>query len=313
MITDPRFAPRRSDVPYLRHRSLPKAGAAGAAKPPRAPVGAASDKAHDPGPDTAVAEFFSGQRAPREHSVPPPAAIARASASAPAAAPTLAAVVSSSLDLDAATSQGPPAAAAAAPATSAIPSPSVARVSAGEHVILSLKAPTVSLTRVQTGTGTLTIEAACSAEVGDLRLGCAYQLRSGQSSTVQASGGSRLAPTRSRRPVLVGSHERYERILVDLRQCRQIERLAVYAFSETRVHLDWGGTLIVTTFAGARVEVPLERLPAGEVAMLLSVYNVAGEFMIRAEMETIPGYVREACRAYGYDQITWLDDRSPVD
>jgi hypothetical protein len=59
--------------------------------------------------------------------------------------------------------------------------------------------------------------------------------------------------------------------------------------------------------------VPLEQLPAGQVAVLLSVYNVAGEFVLRAELETIAGSIREACRAYGYDQITWLDDRTPVE
>ena len=48
--------------------------------------------------------------------------------------------------------------------------------------------PTVTLNRVQSGVGALTFEAVASAEVGDLRLGCAYQLRSGLSSTVQQKG-----------------------------------------------------------------------------------------------------------------------------
>ncbi len=47
--------------------------------------------------------------------------------------------------------------------------------------------------------------------------------------------------------------------------------------------------------------------------MLVSVYNVDGELVVRAEMETIAGDVREAARAYGYDRITWRDDRHPVD
>jgi uncharacterized protein involved in tellurium resistance len=189
----------------------------------------------------------------------------------------------------------------------------VVRVTPGGHTILSRKAPTVTLTRTQTGIGTLTFEAAASGEVGDLRLGAAYQLRSGLSSTVQATAGNRLAPPRSRRPVLVGGHERYERISVDLRQSPDIERLAIYAFSESRAQLKWGGTLIVTTFAGAKIEVPLEQLAPGEVAVLLSVYNVDGEFVLRAELETIAGSIREAARAYGYDQISWLDDRTPVE
>jgi uncharacterized protein involved in tellurium resistance len=189
----------------------------------------------------------------------------------------------------------------------------VVRVPAGGRLILGRKSPTVTLTRVQSGIGTLTIEAACSDEVGDLRLGCAYRLSAGQSSTLQLSGGNRFAPPRSRRPVLLAGRDRYERISVDLRQSRELERLAVYAFSESRAPLDWGGTLIVTTFAGAKIELPLERLAPGAVAVLLSLYNVAGEFVLRAEMQTIAGSIREAARAYGYDQITWLDDRTPVD
>jgi hypothetical protein len=44
----------------------------------------------------------------------------------------------------------------------------------------------------------------------------------------------------------------------------------------------------------------------------MSIYNFDGEFVVRAEMETITGDVREAARGYGYDRITWRDDRSPV-
>jgi hypothetical protein len=75
----------------------------------------------------------------------------------------------------------------------------------------------------------------------------------------------------------------------------------------------WGGTLVVTTFGGARIELPLDTLFAGNVAVLMSIYNLDGELVIRAEMETITGDVREAARAYGYDRITWRDARSPAD
>jgi hypothetical protein len=40
---------------------------------------------------------------------------------------------------------------------------------------------------------------------------------------------------------------------------------------------------------------------------------VRGELVLRAEMEIVPGGVREAARGYGFDRITWLDDRTPVD
>ena len=75
----------------------------------------------------------------------------------------------------------------------------------------------------------------------------------------------------------------------------------------------WGGTLLTTTFGGARVELPLESLQSGDSAVLLSLYNVHGEFVLRAEMQTLFGDVRECARSYGFDRITWLDDRSPVE
>jgi uncharacterized protein involved in tellurium resistance len=185
-------------------------------------------------------------------------------------------------------------------------------VPAGGHQLLSVKEPTVTLTRVQSGVGQLQVEAVCSPGLGDLRLGAAYQLADGTSSTVQYTGGNRFAPS-SRRPVIVAGRDDYEHLRIDLRQSRSLERMAVYAFSESRAELTWGGTLVLTTFAGARVELPLETLFAGRVAVLMSIYNLDGEYVVRAEMETIAGDVREAARAYGYDRITWRDDRTPVD
>lgn len=186
------------------------------------------------------------------------------------------------------------------------------RVAAGEHRVLGIKEPTVTLTRVQSGVGELEIEAVCSPEVGDLRLGAAYQLRDGTTSTVQYAGGNRFAPS-SRRPVIVAGRAEYDHLRLDLRQVRDLERVAVYAFSESGADLTWGGTLVATTFGGARVELPLETLYRGRVAVLLSIYNLDGELVVRAEMETIDGDVREAARAYGYDRITWRDARTPVD
>jgi uncharacterized protein involved in tellurium resistance len=187
------------------------------------------------------------------------------------------------------------------------------RIRAGQEYLLAVKTPTVSLTRTQSGVGHLTIEAVSSADVGDLRIGAVYQLRSGGSSTIQHAGGHRFAPPNSRRPVLLAAQEEFERITLDLRQIRDVERITVYAFSESRRPLTWGGTLVVTTFGNARIELPLDTLYPGPMAVLLSLYTLDGELVIRAEMENIAGDVREAARAYGYDRITWRDDRAPAD
>jgi hypothetical protein len=187
------------------------------------------------------------------------------------------------------------------------------RVAAGQRVILTVSDPTVTLTRLQSAIGTLRFEAAVSAEVGDLQLGCAYRLRSGLSSVLAPDGAHRLAPPASRRPVLLSGHDSFGTVEVDLRQSRELDRLALYAYSASRSPLRWGGTLVVETFGQARIELPLESLQGGDVAVLMSLYNVRGEFVLRAEMQTLNGDVREACRAYGYDRITWLDSRTPVD
>lgn len=274
-LTDPNAGPKRTDLPFLRHRVRPRAV------------------------------------------VPPP--------SAPVAAPALTAPgVSSSLDLGETSQQLPGEAAARTPARSPSPAPTRpvfedARVGAGGRVILSPAHPTVTLTRLQSGIGTLSFEAVCPAEVGDLRLGAAYELADGRTSTIQtssggeASGANRFAPPGSRRPVLVGAREQHERIQIDLRQSRDLRRLVVYAFSGDHAPLRWSGTLIGTALAGARVEVPLDPLIGGQIAVLASLYNVAGEFVLRAELQTLDGDVREAARAYGFDLITWVDGRTPVD
>ncbi|MFN8200613.1 MAG: hypothetical protein U0R72_20130 [Nakamurella multipartita] len=209
----------------------------------------------------------------------------------------------------------------AAPATPAAPSmrrPASTwqepRTTPGVPTTLNPRRPTVTLTRVQSGVGTLTFEAIITAAAGDLRLGCAYQLRSGLASTVAHHTGRRYAPPgQTRRPLIVASRQDYERIAVDLRQVTDLERLVVYAFSGNGQPLQWGGTLIATTFGGDRIEMPIELAPAPAVAVLASVYNIGGELIIRSEMDLIGSTVREACRGYGFDRISWVDDTTPID
>jgi uncharacterized protein involved in tellurium resistance len=327
VITDPRFAPKRTDLPWLRRRRVLRAAAAQPALEPPAASPAQSARAGNP----ALGAFLSGHAT---HSAAHPQPTAPTPPPAPAAPPR---PVSSSLDLDepAAPPPAAPPAAPSAPRASpsldlnepAVPRPRVvaapsepvrrkrtdARVRAGERFIMSPIEPTVTLTKLQSAIGTLTIEAAVSDEVGDLRIGCAYELADDFEQTMQMTQGNRFAPPHSKRPVLVGGHDRFERVQLDLRQCRSLRRLIVYAFSEHRRPLKWGGTLVTTTLGGARIEIPLDVLQAGDIAVLMSIYQVRGEFVLRAEMQTLYGDVREAARAYGYERITWLDSRTPVE
>ena len=321
MIADPRFAPKRTDLPWLRRRRLPRAPHEPEATPgaPRISFDRPEQSRSTTNRPAAPISFDRPERRsaapPPPPPPPPPTPVPAASSSLdldePSAPPRP--TVSSSLDLDRPAPQRAPAPAAPAPAVAPRRERPTPRVRPGERRILTPADPSVTLTRLQSAIGTLGIEAACSAEVGDLRLGCAYELVSGTSTTMQMTQGNRLAPPHSRRPILVGGREPFENIGVDLRQCRELRRLIVYAFSEARRPLNWGGTLIVTTHGGARVEVPLESLQDGDVAVLVSLYNVHGEFVLRAEMQTLHGDVREASRAYGYDRITWLDGRTPVE
>jgi len=185
------------------------------------------------------------------------------------------------------------------------------RTSNGLPTILTTKRPLVTLTRVQSGVGALTFKAVLSESVGDLRLGCAYQLVSGQSSVTQTSG-PRATPRGSRRPVIFTSGERFEALTIDLAQSRELERLIVYAYSESGAALNWDGTLVVQTYGGARVELPLRRDPSAGVLVPLSLYNIDGEFVLRSEQSIIGGSIREATASFGFDRISWLNDHTPL-
>jgi uncharacterized protein involved in tellurium resistance len=343
MIADPSTAPPRADLPFLSRRSKPRPKpldpaladfiAGRAIHPGRAARKAAADVAAKAAADAAAkAAADAAAKAAADAAARP--VVAPPAPRGVGSGLDLSGPASSSLDLSGPASAAPPPVGSQAladaldlssgPAAPSSPGPLTppaapkarvhndVRIRAGQQHLMSIKDPTVTLTRVQSGIGQLQIEAVCSPAVGDLRLGAAYQLADGTTSTVQYTGGNRFAPS-SRRPVVVAGRDEYEHLRIDLRRSRELERLAVYAFSESRVDLSWGGTLVISTFGGARVDLPLESLFSGKVAVLVSIYNLDGEFVLRAEMETITGDVREAARAYGYDRITWRDDRSPVD
>ena len=331
-IADPRTAPARADLPFLKHRPRPVTTAPAAAAavadfvrgtaPHPHPAAAAPAAASAPAPAAPVEDLLdlSAPAAPAAPAAPPGAPAAPVVPAAAVPPPAIDDLLDLSTPAPAAhPAPGAPAPGAPAPAAPA-PTPAaparavrpVARAGPDAPTVLTPKDPTVTLTRIQSGVGILTFEAACSPAVGDLRLGCAYQLRSGVSSVVQYVSGVTTAPPKSSRPVLVAEHVRFERLLVDLVQSRQLERLILYAFSESGAQLNWGGTLVVTTFGGARVELPLDRPPSAQVNVMMSVYNIDGEFVLRAEMEQFPGNVRDAVSAYGFDRISWLDARTPL-
>ncbi|UDY23242.1 hypothetical protein [Nocardioides sp. Kera G14] len=231
----------------------------------------------------------------------------------PASTPTPVSAASSVLDLDALPSAAPTAPTVAARSSrTALPSlPGRRLPETSGRVLLAPATPSVVLSRVASGIGTLTIEAAISPELGDVHVGCAYQLASGLSSFLNVDSGKPTAPQGAMLPVLVGSRGRFGRIAVDLRQIHDVERLLVVVHSASRTPVHWNGTLVITTHAGARVEAPLDAATDGVALAAVSLYQVRGEIALRTELDSADS-VRSACVAFGYDSIAWLDDRSPV-
>ena len=48
------------------------------------------------------------------------------------------------------------------------------------------------------------------------------------------------------------------------------------------------------------------------VLVALSVTQVGGELVLRAEDELVHGTFRDACQAYGFTTITWVDPWTPL-
>jgi len=273
---DPAHAPARSDLPFLKHR-----GRLG--EVPR-PVGVNVSLDLDPS-------------APAETT--PTAAGNELNLSAPPAAPHVPAPSPAS----------PPS--TRPPTTTSIPKSSRGfrrrRTSAAAATHLTPEEPTVTLTRLQSGVGALTIEAACTESAGDFRLGAVYTLASGVTSVVQFGSETNVAPPRSSRPIVIASRGKFQQLTVDLRQSRQLSRFLVYLVAGSLQPVTWSGALVVTTFGGARIEMPIVAAPSTHVQVLVSVFNVTGEFVLRGEGIDIPGDLRNCAAAYGFERIAWLD------
>jgi hypothetical protein len=211
-------------------------------------------------------------------------------------------VVSSSLDLAPAAEPSRP----VVPDRPPRPRYRAARIASGDTVVLTAKAPILALTRPQSGVGLLDVQAVCSG--AGLGLGCAYTFTDGRSSVLRHDGGTVSAPRDSRDPAIVARRQRFERITVDLRQIRRIARLIVFGYDNCGDPTDHRGTVVVTTFGGGRMELPFECSVSNSVAVFLSAYNVDGELVVRAESDNVPGTIRNACEAYGFERIAWLGD-----
>jgi len=377
MVLDPARAPRRSDLPWLRRRPLPRptsttsttSAAAGAttAGPARAhsidlrhpgrPAPGSSARPAGVQPVAARPSPAEPPPAPRRAQRPPAATSLDLSSSSstsldPSGSTTtgvgsgstsldLSSSGSTSLDLSSGStsldlSPGGGSAGGSSGAAPGTPQPRGARrrraaadgdavlgyeperVVVGRPTLLSRENPTVALTRVQSGVGVLRITARVSRTIGDLRLAAFCALTTPDTSAdptavdvtlLDHNRGMTVAPTGSRRPVVQALDQGF---LVDLRQVTRVRRLVVLAFSPTASALAWSGALRVETIGGARVDVPLEHEQGVGSLVALSVVDVAGELVLRAERELVAGALREAGAAYGFDTLTWVDKWTPL-
>ncbi|HEY3466185.1 MAG TPA: hypothetical protein VGL47_13715 [Amycolatopsis sp.] len=152
----------------------------------------------------------------------------------------------------------------------------------------------MTLDRLQSAIGSLTVEAVCTATAP--ALACTYELADDRSAFL----GSGTSATRT--PLLA---VRSRSVSADLRQVRQLVRLVVMADFPTAGPT---GLLVVSTWDGARLELPLGNPGGARVTVPLSIHNVSGELVLRAEPEEAFSSPRAAADAFGFHRISWLDE-----
>ena len=202
-----------------------------------------------------------------------------------------------------------------APASRTPTAPSVRRgrrVTSDSITRLDHRAPAVTLTRFQSGTGTLVLRLTRSTSSGDLALGAAVHTARGLEGAVQAAGGATELPAGAPHPLTRLIHlGDDEAVVIDLRQVRLLERALLYAYSPTGAEVAFDGVLVATTFGAARVEIPFDIAPFVGSLAIATLYNVHGELVLRSEREPLLGPPEAITSAYGF-HIPWLDGRIPA-
>ncbi len=197
-------------------------------------------------------------------------------------------------------------------------------------VTLTKAAPTVSLTKQGSATGTLRVNlnwtsrpAGQPARTGffgratagtgavDLDLACLYEYADGTKGAVQALGNAlRDQHSYGTEPICwldgddrSGTRTGGENLFVDLRHVAAIKRILVYAFIYEGVP-NWAAADAVVTLhpaAGAEVEVRLdEHDPRSPLCAIAMLENVDGELVVHREVRYIQGSQRELDQAYGW-------------
>lgn len=186
----------------------------------------------------------------------------------------------------------------------------VRRLAADDRELLTADRPTLALTRVQSGVGRIDIE--LHAPAGPLALACVVTDTAGDSSVIDPTHPQGPPPPTTVDPLITFSGNGFGSFGINLRRSRELDRLIVVATSTTGAVLGWTGTLSISTFGGGRVDIPIDATPPASTTIIASIYNVDGEYVLRAEGQPMNGSLREASRSFGFDTISWLDARTPI-
>ncbi len=314
-MRSPDGAPPRPDLGWLRHRRVEhhRIAYVHPPKPAAAPVPAAPAPGPTPAPP-ALDLSPPGPPAPR----PAPAGRSPSAPAAPsldlsppirpaAPPPSRPAPAGPTLDLT------PPAAAAPGRAprrtrSRTLPYP---RLAPGTTTVLKGRERTVTLTRLQSGVGTLQLALSRADRAGDLALGLVLATTDGATHVVQRLGDALATPAHPLPLARLAGSPGRETALIDLRQVRTLERALVYGYSPSVSVLEWDGVLALTTYDGSRVEMPFDLPKLSGTVALLTLYQVHGELVLRAELEAFAGPPETAAEAFGH-HYGWLGGRLPT-
>lgn len=187
------------------------------------------------------------------------------------------------------------------------PPPRLPHMPGTGRLLLTPTAPVVALSRLTSGIGALRVEAAVTSGGGDLVLSCAYAFTTGETSFMNPDDVQQATSAGARVPLLVAGRDRFPRFVVDLRQVRRLARALIVLHSRSGAPVRWAGAVVISTQSGTRIDVPLESAPDAATVAAVSIYQVDGEIVLRAEVEPAVS-PREACRSFGYETVAWLDD-----
>ncbi|MEU8664945.1 hypothetical protein [Actinoplanes philippinensis] len=182
----------------------------------------------------------------------------------------------------------------------------VRRTTPDQPVTLTPAMPTAVLTRVQSGVGRLEAVVHWSRPAaGWLIVACQTSDR------VQHVLTPADAPLATAGGVRADHRGDTPRLLVDLLHIGRLDRLLL-AVTPNGPPRPLEGALTISTYGGGRAGIPVAVPASPGVAVLATLFNVHGELVIRAEHDPVGGTLQDACRAYGYDRITWRDAHTPL-